>query len=96
MHLVYDASKSGLNRSLWAPSFHLPSVDALIQVMDSNSWIGVLDLGDKFLYFPFNVALRRHISYSCYPGSKELGAVVPLHDGCHASPSRHFILLLRW
>ena len=30
IRLVYDASKSGLNAHLWSPSFHLPTMDALV------------------------------------------------------------------
>jgi hypothetical protein len=45
IRLVYDASKSGLNGCLWSPSFHLPTMEALVRSMDTESWMGDMDLG---------------------------------------------------
>jgi hypothetical protein len=58
--MVYDASQSGLNKALWVPSFTLPSVEALTRVMDTESWMGDLDLGDMFLNFPLDIAIRSY------------------------------------
>jgi hypothetical protein len=35
--MVYDATKSGLNDSLWAPSFGLPTVDSTLRSIDFNT-----------------------------------------------------------
>lgn len=67
IHIVYNTSKSGLNCCLWVPSFYLPSVDALVQVTDFNSWMGGLDLGEMFLNFPLDVALRPHCEIDLKP-----------------------------
>jgi hypothetical protein len=49
--MVYDATKSGLNGSLWAPSFGLPTVDSTLRSIDFNTYLGDLDLGEMFLNF---------------------------------------------
>jgi hypothetical protein len=38
--MVYDATKSGLNDSLWAPSFGLPTVDLTLRLIDFNTYLG--------------------------------------------------------
>jgi hypothetical protein len=49
--MVYDATKSGLNDSLWAPSFGLPTMDSTLRSIDFNTYVGDLDLGEMFLNF---------------------------------------------
>jgi hypothetical protein len=49
--MVYDATKSGLNDSLWAPLFGLPTVDLTLQLIDFDTYLGDLDLGEMFLNF---------------------------------------------
>lgn len=58
VRIVYNASRSGLNKCLWVPSFHLPAPEALVQAMDFNFWMGNLDLGEMFLNFPLDITLR--------------------------------------
>ncbi len=67
IRMVYDASKSGLNKSLWVPSFSLPSVEALTRCMDFESWMGDLDLGDVFLNFPLDVKLQPYCGIDLGP-----------------------------
>jgi hypothetical protein len=67
IRLVYDASESGLNKCLWSPSFHLPTVDALIRSMDSESWMGDLDLGEMFHNFPLDIHLRPYCGIDMPP-----------------------------
>jgi hypothetical protein len=40
IRMVYDASKSDLNSSLWAPSFGLPTVDTLTRSVEPYFWMG--------------------------------------------------------
>ena len=37
IRMEYDASKSGLNESLWAPSFGLPTIDTIVQGIGERS-----------------------------------------------------------
>lgn len=55
---VYDATKSGLNEAVWAPSFWLPSTDTLFRMMDFDTWLGDIDLGEMFLNFPLDPRLQ--------------------------------------
>jgi hypothetical protein len=67
IRLVYDATKSGLNSRLWSPSFHLPTMDSLVRAMDSESWMGDLDLGEMFHNFPLDVELRPYCGIDMSP-----------------------------
>ncbi len=58
IRLVYDATRTGLNSTLWAPNFQLPTVDALVRVVESGSWMGDLDVGEMFLNFCLDPCLR--------------------------------------
>jgi len=49
---------SRLNKVLWAPSFPLPSVDTLTDMVEPSSWMADLDMGEQFLNFPLDVKLR--------------------------------------
>ena len=57
IRLVYDGTKSGLNDSLWAPNFFLPSVDSMLMHIDKNTWCADLDLSEMFLNYPLHKAL---------------------------------------
>jgi hypothetical protein len=54
IRMVYDATISGLNDSLWAPTFVLPGTEAVVDQMDEMSWMGDLDMGEQFLNFPLH------------------------------------------
>jgi hypothetical protein len=58
VRMVYDASVSGLNDCLWVPSFVLPDTEALINLMDTTSWMGDLDMGEQCLNFPMHPGLQ--------------------------------------
>lgn len=72
IHMVYDASKSGLNKCLWSPNFGLPMVDTLTRTINSSFWMGDLDIGEMFLNFPlhpdipplFGIDLRPYLGSS--------------------------------
>lgn len=51
VRIVYDGTASGLNESVWAPSFWLPTIDSLIRALDSDAWMSDRDIGDMFLNF---------------------------------------------
>jgi hypothetical protein len=58
IRMVYDATRSGLNEVLWAPSFSMPTVDSLTRGVMSHSWMGDLDIGEMFLNFCLHPILR--------------------------------------
>ena len=57
---VYDGTKSGLNSAVWAPSFWMPSMETLFQMVDFDSWLGDIDLGEMFLNFPLDPKIRAY------------------------------------
>jgi hypothetical protein len=52
--IVYDSTKPGLNSSIWVPSFSLPMTDTLTDLLDTNSWMSNLNMGEQFLNFPLD------------------------------------------
>ena len=67
IRMVYDASVSGLNDSLWVPSFVLPGVDSLTDSMGPGSWMGDLDMGEEFLNFPLHPQLQQYCGIDVRP-----------------------------
>jgi hypothetical protein len=60
IRLVYNGSKSGLNESLWAPWFCLPTVDTMCRTLFPNSWCGDNDYGEIFLNFKMHRDLQKY------------------------------------
>jgi len=56
--IIYDASNSGLNAVLWAPSFQLPISETLTALLNTSSWISDLNLGEHFHNFPLHKELQ--------------------------------------
>jgi len=67
LRMVYDASKTGLNASLWVPSFLLPTTDSLIDLLTTSSWMSDIDLGEHFLNFPLHKDLQSHCGMDLRP-----------------------------
>lgn len=59
IHMVYDASLSGLNDVIWTPSFMLPMIDSLLRAVDKDTWTTDLDVGEMFSNFPLKEAVRK-------------------------------------
>ena len=51
IRVVYDASKSLLNQSLWAPNFALPTIFTVLRGVSEGSRFGDGDFGEHFLNF---------------------------------------------
>jgi hypothetical protein len=49
--MVYDGTKCGLNDSLWAPWFALPTIEAHLRFIDGESFMGDINIGDMFHNF---------------------------------------------
>lgn len=58
IRVVYDGTKCGLNQSVWAPNFYLPSVDSLLMTASTNTWFSDMDLGEMFLNFYLDKHIR--------------------------------------
>lgn len=51
IRMVYDGTKSGLNGSMWAPWFALPTVERHLRFVGPVSFLGDMDIGDMFHNF---------------------------------------------
>jgi hypothetical protein len=51
VRIVYNGMKSGLNDSLWAPWFQLPTIDQQLQAVEPGTFMADLDNGEMFLNF---------------------------------------------
>jgi hypothetical protein len=71
MRMVYDASKSSLNKSLWAPNFGLPTVETLVKGLDEFGWMGDLDIGAMFLNFCLHPELQPYCRVDIKPYFQE-------------------------
>ncbi len=49
--MVYDARANGLNDCVWVPPFFLPSVEALLRIVDHTSVTEDRDIEEMFLNF---------------------------------------------
>jgi hypothetical protein len=58
--MVYDGSKSGLNKALWAPWFSLPTINSMSRWILAGSWLGDNDYGDMFFNFPLHATLQKY------------------------------------
>ena len=57
IRLVYDGTASGLNDSLWVPSFWLPTIDSVTRALGSDSYMADRDIGDCFLNYQLDPAV---------------------------------------
>ena len=60
IRMVYDGTKSKLNAAVWAPNFFLPSVDSVLCFCDASTWFADLDLGEMFLNYFMDQAIRAY------------------------------------
>ena len=58
IRMVYDATKCGLNDSVWAPNFAMPTVDSSLRAMEVTTWCGDIDLGEMFLNYMMDEKIR--------------------------------------
>ena len=58
IRMVYNGTSCGLNKSLWAPNFWLPTSESALRLLTTDSYCGDMDLGEMFLNFPMDVHLR--------------------------------------
>jgi len=51
IQMVYNGTSCGLNESLWAPWFGLPTMDTMARTVDLGYWAADNDYGEMFLNF---------------------------------------------
>jgi hypothetical protein len=55
---VYDGSVSGLNESIWMPSFVLPTIQSHLRQVEAGTYMCDLDVGEMFLNFILHKEIR--------------------------------------
>jgi len=65
--VVYHAGANGLNDSIWAPNFFLPSVDSLLRIVDESSFMEDRDVGEMFLNFELHHTVRKFTGVDVKP-----------------------------
>jgi hypothetical protein len=58
IRMVYDASVSGLNDTIWVPRFPLPTIQTHLRSVQEGTWMADLDIGEMFLNFVLHSDLR--------------------------------------
>jgi hypothetical protein len=58
IRMVYDASVSGLNDSIWVPRFPLPTIKTHLRAVEEGTYMADLDVGEMFLNFVLHSDLR--------------------------------------
>ena len=58
IRMVYDASVSGLNDTIWIPRFPLPTIQTHLRSVQEGTWMADLDIGEMFLNFVLHSDLR--------------------------------------
>jgi hypothetical protein len=96
IRMVYDASKCRLNEAVWAPNFFMSSPESLYNSLESSTWMGDIDLGEFFLNFPLDLAIRPYAGVDLTPyfgeGGRQqanVGVVGALSDGFYPLPVQH-------
>jgi len=58
VRVVFDGTRSGLNDSLWAPPFVLPTISSLLRAVEPGTWMSDIDIGEMFYNFSLDPALQ--------------------------------------
>jgi hypothetical protein len=67
IRLVYDGTKSGLNRSVWAPWFPLPTIETHLRCVEAGSFMGDIDIGEMFLNFMLHPRMQQYAGVDVTP-----------------------------
>ena len=59
IRVVFDGSSCGLNKTLWAPNFFLPSATSAALLLTFGTWLADMDFGEMFHNFPMEERMRR-------------------------------------
>ena len=94
IRMVYDATKCGLNETIWSPTFLLPTIDTTLRQVGINGWMSDIDLGEMFLNFPLNNKVRKYVGVDLTEikaALEEAGISLPSSGGKDSAR-----LFLRW
>jgi hypothetical protein len=58
IRMVYDGTKSGLNKVIWVPRFPLPTVETLLRAVESGTFMSEMDIGEMFLNFVLHESMQ--------------------------------------
>ena len=58
IRMVYDATRSGLNKAVWAPWFPMPTVVSHLRSAVAGTFMTDCDVGEMFLNFMLELDLR--------------------------------------
>jgi hypothetical protein len=58
VQIVYNGTKSGLKDCLWAPWFHLPTVEQHLRAVQPGTYLGDVDIGGLFHNFLMHPSLQ--------------------------------------
>ena len=75
IRMVYKGTGCGLSNALWAPSFWTPTFVSAIHKISFYSWMMYLDMGEMFLKFPMDPAVRPYAGVDFKPLKKSIGAI---------------------
>jgi hypothetical protein len=59
IRVVFDGTSSGLNETLWAPNFYLPTAKAAALHISFSSWMADMDCGEMFHNFFMDHRVRK-------------------------------------
>lgn len=65
--VVFHAGTNGLNDCVWAPSFWLPSVESLLQIVDESSFMEDRDVGEMLLNYKLHPTVRKFAGVDVKP-----------------------------
>lgn len=71
IRLVYDGTSSGFNDSIWVPSFGMTTIDSVLGSVDTNTWMGDIDVADQFLNFPLHANAQPYCGVDLSPYFEE-------------------------
>lgn len=74
VRVVFDGTRPGLNDTIWAPSFHLPTIKSLLPMVEPGSWQSDIDVGEQFYNYCLDPNLRAYCGL-------DVTEYVPLHSG---------------
>lgn len=67
IRLVFDGTKSGLNASLWAPSFVLPTINSLLHAVEPGTWMADIDVGEQFYNYCLDPTIQPYCGVDLSP-----------------------------
>jgi len=67
IRMVYDGTKSGLNDSMWAPWFALPTIENHLRFVGVETYLGDTDIGDMFHNFVLHERVQKSAGIDVTP-----------------------------